>query len=163
MTSPGPSRKDMAIDLTSEGVRVVSLWPGVVATERINVAVQTDDWDKHVRLPRDNCESLKCTGRVVKALALDPINMKRTGSYQVMAELAEEYGFTDTNWQRPPSIRSLRFLLPTYGMSVEMRTKIPASLIPDWKLPFWVMAQGPPQPPCSSRRHSVGVFAMIVT
>jgi dehydrogenase/reductase SDR family member 1 len=139
--------KDMAVELHSEGICVVSLWPGVVATERTDVAVQSGDWDKYVGLPLDHCESPEFTGRAVKALALDPHNLKKSGSYQVVAELAEEYRFTDTNGRRPPSIRSLRFLLPTYAMSAEMRAKVPAALIPDWKLPFWVMSQGAPPPP----------------
>ncbi|CAN0484131.1 unnamed protein product, partial [Hapterophycus canaliculatus] len=32
----------------------------------------------------------------------------------VVAELAKEYGFTDVGGESPPSIRSLRFLLPPY-------------------------------------------------
>lgn len=138
--------KDMAVEVTSEQVCVVSLWPGVVATERTDLAVKSGDWDTYVKLPLDHCESPAFTGRAVRALALDPNNMNKSGSYQVVTELAEEYHFTDTNGRRPPSIRSLRFLLPTYGMTAEMRSKVPANLIPDWKLPFWVMAQGaPPQ------------------
>jgi dehydrogenase/reductase SDR family member 1 len=139
--------KDMAVELNPEGVCVVSLWPGVVATERTDLAVQSGDWDKYVGLPLDHCESPEFTGRAVRALALDPHNLNKSGSYQVVAELAEEYQFTDANGRRPPSIRSLRFLLPTYGMSAEMRSKVPANLIPDWKLPFWVMSQGAPPPP----------------
>jgi dehydrogenase/reductase SDR family member 1 len=139
--------KDMAVELASEDVCVVSLWPGVVATERTERAVRSGDWDRHVGLPLDHCESPRFTGRAVRAIALDRNNMKKSGSYQVVAELAEEYGFVDVNGQRPPSIRSLRFLLPTYGMTAELRSKVPARLIPDWKLPFWVMAGGAPPPP----------------
>lgn len=63
-----------------------------------------------------------------------------------MAELAKEYGFTDVGGESPPSIRSLRFLLPTYlfpkllpeGMAV------PVTSVPDWLLPMSVMANGKP-------------------
>jgi dehydrogenase/reductase SDR family member 1 len=147
--------KDMAVELRSEDVCVVSLWPGVVATERTDQAVRSGDWDRHVGLPLDHCESPQFTGRAVRAIALDRNNMKKSGSYQVVAELAQEYGFVDVNGERPPSIRSLRFLLPTYGMTAEMRSKVPARLIPDWKLPFWVMAGGaPPPPPLTKKAES---------
>jgi len=29
-------------------------------------------------------------------------------------------------------------------MDEAMRSKVPISLIPDWKLPFWIMANGKP-------------------
>lgn len=70
--------------------------------------------------------------------------MKKSGSVQVVAEAAEEYGFTDINGKRPPSIRGLKFLLPAYGLDEETREQVPEWLIPNWKLPFWVMAGGAP-------------------
>jgi dehydrogenase/reductase SDR family member 1 len=137
--------KDMAIELASEDICVVSLWPGVVDTERTQIAVETGDWDKYVGIPLDDAESPQFTGRAVVALAADPDNLQnKSGRYHVVAELAQEYGFTDITGKTPPSIRSLRFLLPSYAFDKEMRRKIPPSLIPDWKLPFWMMAQGRP-------------------
>jgi dehydrogenase/reductase SDR family protein 1 len=70
--------------------------------------------------------------------------MRKTGTYQVVAELSEEYNFFDVNGNRPPSIRSLRFLLPSYAFDQATRDMVPGWMIPDWKLPFWVMAQGQP-------------------
>lgn len=139
--------KDMAVELTPENIAVVSLWPGVVLTERTERAVQSGEWDTYVGLPLDQAETPAFTGRAVVALALDPDNLRKTQSGpHVVAELAEEYGFTDINGRTPPSIRSLRFLLPSYAFTDEWRQKIPPHLIPNWKLPFWVMAQGaPPQ------------------
>lgn len=136
--------KDMAVELVKEDVCVVSLWPGVVDTERTKISVATGDWDKYVGVPLDNAESPQLTGRAVVAIATDEANLKKTGTYQVVAELAAEYGFTDVNGKTPPSIRSLRFLLPSYAFDEAMREKIPPALIPDWKLPFFVMAQGRP-------------------
>ena len=108
------------------------------------MSVASGDWDMYVGVPLDNAESPQFSGRAVVALATDETNMKRSGTYQVVAELASEYGFTDVNGLTPPSIRSLRFLLPSYAFDKATRAKVPASLIPDWKLPFWVMAQGRP-------------------
>jgi dehydrogenase/reductase SDR family member 1 len=77
-------------------------------------------------------------------LATDPRNSVKSGTVQVVAELATEYGFTDVNVPPPPSIRSLRFLLYNYALDDAMRARIPASWIPDIKLPFWLLAQGRP-------------------
>lgn len=137
--------KDMAVELTPENIAVVSLWPGLVSTERTEISVANGDWDRYVRLPLDHAESPRFTGRAVVNIALDDKNLiAKSGTYQVVAELAQEYGFTDVDGTIPPSIRSLRFLVPTYGLNAEQRKQIPAALIPDWKLPFWIMAQGAP-------------------
>ena len=71
----------------------------------------------------------------------------KSGTFQVVAELAQEYGFTEEDGRQPPSIRSFKFLLPAYGMDKATREKIPNWLldkIPDLKLPFFIMAQGAP-------------------
>lgn len=136
--------RDMAVELRPEGVCVVSLWPGVVDTERTRIAVASGDWDRYVGVPLENAETPQFTGRAVAALAADPDNMSKTGTHQVVAELAQEYGFTDVSGRTPPSIRSLRFLLPGYAFDAETRERVPEWLIPDWKLPFWMMASGPP-------------------
>ena len=136
--------KDMAIELTEEDVCVVSLWPGVVNTERTQIAVDNGNWEKYVGVPLENAETPQFTGRAVVALATDSENMSKTGSYQVVAELADEYGFTDISGKTPPSIRSLKFLLPGYAFDDATREAVPDWLIPDLRLPFWMMGQGPP-------------------
>ena len=146
--------KDMAVELNSmssksqqQQVCVTSFWPGVVATERTLLSVESGDWNDFVGIPLDNAESPQLTGRAIVAVATDANNMVKTGTVQVVAELAQEYGFVDINGQQPPSIRSLRFLLPAYAMDETMRQRIPTSWIPDWKLPFWLMASGRPPAP----------------
>jgi dehydrogenase/reductase SDR family protein 1 len=136
--------KDMAVELTPEDICVVSFWPGVVDTERTQESVKKGDWEKYVGLPLDNAETPGFTGKAIIATATDPSNMRKTGTYQVVAELSEEYNFFDVNGNRPPSIRSLRFLLPSYAFDQATRDMVPGWMIPDWKLPFWVMAQGQP-------------------
>lgn len=140
--------KDMSIEFSTHDMdmTVVSLWPGVVNTERTIESVENGDWEKYVGLPLDMAESPQFTGKAVLALFNDPENHQKSGSYQVVAELAEEYDFVDINGLRPPSIRSLKFLLPTYGMDERTRERVGTNWIPDLKLPFWLMAQGkPPQ------------------
>ena len=136
--------KDMAVELLEEDICVLSLWPGVVNTERTQIAVENGTWEKYIKVPLENAESPQFTGRAVVALAKDGNNLRKTGTYQVVAELASEYGFTDITGLTPPSIRSLKFLLPGYAFDREMRERVPDWLIPDWKLPFWIMSQGPP-------------------
>lgn len=140
--------KDMAVELTPQNICVTSFWPGIVSTERTIASVESGDWEKHVGIPLENAESPQFTGRAIVAVATDGDNLqKKTGTFQVVAELAQEYGFTDINGRQPPSIRSLRFLLPSYAFDEQTREKIPQWMIPDWKLPFWVMAGGrPPKP-----------------
>jgi dehydrogenase/reductase SDR family member 1 len=136
--------KDMAVELAGHDISVVSLWPGVVDTERTQISVANGDWKKYVNIPLQLAESPRLTGRAIVALATDPRNMVKSGSVQVVAELATEYGFTDVSGMVPPSIRSLRFLLYNYALDDAMRARIPASWIPDIKLPFWLLAQGRP-------------------
>jgi dehydrogenase/reductase SDR family protein 1 len=137
--------KDMAVELTKENISVISLWPGVVMTERNRRSIDSGEWQKHIGLPLEHVESPALTGKVVVELALDGNNMQKTGTYQVVAELAHDYHITHADGMpTPPSIRSLQFLLPAYAMDENLRKRIPNWLIPDWKLPFWLMTLGRP-------------------
>jgi len=91
--------RDMARELRPFGVAAVSLWPGVVKTERLKLEPE--------RLPFDatHGESPQFTGRAIAALAGAPDLMAKSGQALVVAELAEEYGFTDVDGTRPQSLR----------------------------------------------------------
>ncbi|KAL3902811.1 MAG: hypothetical protein SGILL_010688, partial [Bacillariaceae sp.] len=118
--------KDMAVELGDE-ICVASFYPGLVMTERTERTRDSGDWDEFVQLPliEGLVESPQFTGQAIVALATDKENEKKTGQIQVVAELADEYGFDDiATGFRPPSIRSLRFLLPTYGLTEEQRKSI---------------------------------------
>jgi NAD(P)-dependent dehydrogenase (short-subunit alcohol dehydrogenase family) len=84
---------DMATELKSHGVTVVSLYPGLVRTELVMEAAQ---W-----LDLTNSESPEFIGRAVVALAGDPDVMRHTGRVLVAASLAKEYGFTDVDGKTP--------------------------------------------------------------
>src|SRR6266849_2676641 len=84
---------DMAIELQPHGVTVVSLYPGLVRTEKV---MESAAW-----LDLSNSESPEFIGRAVAALAGDPNVMRHTGSVLVAASLAVEYGFTDTDGKAP--------------------------------------------------------------
>ncbi|HEV8394043.1 MAG TPA: SDR family NAD(P)-dependent oxidoreductase [Vicinamibacterales bacterium] len=84
---------DMAVELKPHGVAVVSLYPGMVRTEKVMEAAQ---W-----LDLSNSESPEFIGRAVAALAGDPEVMRHTGQVLVAAAVARAYGFTDVDGKSP--------------------------------------------------------------
>jgi len=84
---------DMAVELRPHGVAVVSLYPGLVRTEKVMEAAA---W-----LDLTNSESPEFTGRAIAALAADPDVMRHSGQVLVAASVAIEYGFTDIDGKTP--------------------------------------------------------------
>jgi dehydrogenase/reductase SDR family member 1 len=84
---------DMATELKRYGVAVVSLYPGMVRTEKV---MESAPW-----LDLSNSESPEFVGRAVVALATDPDLLQHTGKVLVAADLATEYGFTDIDGTSP--------------------------------------------------------------
>jgi len=84
---------DMAVELRPYGVTVVSLYPGLVRTEKVMEAAASMDLT--------NSESPEFTGRAIAALAGDPDIIRHTGSVLVAASLAVEYGFKDIDGKSP--------------------------------------------------------------
>jgi dehydrogenase/reductase SDR family protein 1 len=84
---------DMAHELRAYDVAVVSLYPGLVRTEKVMEAAAF--------LDLSNSESPQFIGRAVAALASDPNIMQNTGRVLVAAALAREYGFTDIDGKQP--------------------------------------------------------------
>jgi len=101
---------DMHHELVSRGVAVVSIWPGLVRTEIVELgARRTDDGQAVLDLPGegtfdlDDAESPRFVGRGVVALASDPAVVAHSGRALTTIELAERYGFTDTDGRLPHS------------------------------------------------------------
>jgi dehydrogenase/reductase SDR family member 1 len=92
--------RDSARDLKPHGVAVVSLWPGIVRTERLLAG--------QFPYPTAVTESAELTGRAIVALASLPAEERaaRSGKAHVVAELAAELGFTDIDGSVPASLRS---------------------------------------------------------
>jgi len=84
---------DMAAELKPHGVAVISLYPGLVRTEKVMEAAQY--------LDLSNSESPDFVGRAIAALATDPDVLHYTGRVLVAAELAKKYGFTDIDGKTP--------------------------------------------------------------
>lgn len=94
---------DMAVDFRPWNVAVVSIWMGLLATERTLAAFAANPgaYDGLAA----TAESPEFTGRVIDALARDPKLMDRTGRVLIGAEIAQELGVEDTRGQQPPSHR----------------------------------------------------------
>jgi len=95
-----------AADFKPFGVAAVSLWPGVVATERV---VQIAEQLPSLKERLSEFETQDFSGLVIQGLYQDPSLMTLTGKTLIAAELAAKYGIKDTNGNRPISYRG------TYG------------------------------------------------
>jgi NAD(P)-dependent dehydrogenase (short-subunit alcohol dehydrogenase family) len=102
---------DMAHELESHGVAVVSVWPGLVRTEIVELgARRTDDGRAVLDLPGEgtfdlaDAETPRFVGRGVVALAADPAVLTRSGAPVTAAALAEAYGFTDVDGRLPHTV-----------------------------------------------------------
>lgn len=84
---------DMSRELRDYNVAVVSLYPGLVRTEKVMEAA--------AYLDMSNSESPQFIGRAVAALAAVPDVIRRSGHVVIAAALAQEFGFTDIDGKRP--------------------------------------------------------------
>lgn len=84
---------DMAHELREYDVAAVSLYPGLVRTEKVMEAAAF--------LDLSNSESPQFIGRAIVALASDSNIMHKSGQVFVAASLAQEYGFTDIDGKQP--------------------------------------------------------------
>jgi dehydrogenase/reductase SDR family protein 1 len=84
---------DMAHELRDYEVAAVSLYPGLVRTEKVMEAA--------AMLDLTNSESPRFVGRAVRVLAADTRIMEKSGRILVAAQLAEEYDFDDIDGKKP--------------------------------------------------------------
>lgn len=98
---------DMAHELAKRSIAVVSVWPGIVNTELLQMIPPGADGRRVLSLPGegefdlDQAESPRFAGRAVAAVAADAERMKWSGRAVYVAELAERYGFTDIDGRVP--------------------------------------------------------------
>ncbi|MCX2976660.1 SDR family NAD(P)-dependent oxidoreductase [Candidatus Marimicrobium litorale] len=107
---------DMAVDFRPFNVAVVSVWMGLLLTER-SLRVFEADPDKYADLMA-TAETPAFTGRIIDALALDPQRMDKSGQVWIGAELAQEYGITDMSGETPPSHRAFFGPPTTFGDAI---------------------------------------------
>ncbi len=83
--------QDMALELKDYDVVALSLRPSSVKTEFILDSVASGALD----IDLDTAQSPRFSGRCVAALAMDPDLMEKSGGVFMVADLAQEYRFTD--------------------------------------------------------------------
>ena len=84
---------DLAVELRPHGVSAVSLWPGLVQTERLLAS----GIEEVAGFKIADGETPEFVGRVVLGLVDDPLLPERSGHSFVGAELAVEYGVTEAD------------------------------------------------------------------
>jgi NAD(P)-dependent dehydrogenase (short-subunit alcohol dehydrogenase family) len=94
---------DMAVDFAGTGVSTVSIWMGILLTERLRRAF--GDNAEALAGFAANAETPQFTGRLIDALFRDPEVATLSGHTVIAAELADRYGLTDEGGRRPPSHR----------------------------------------------------------
>lgn len=109
---------DMAVDLRPHGVAVVSLWMGLLDTERTAWAMNDPETARKYAPLRERMESPQFTGRVIDALSRDAQLLERSGRVWIGAELAREYGVTDVDGRQPPSFRHTLGEPPRYSSTI---------------------------------------------
>lgn len=107
---------DMAVDFRPFGVTVVSIWMGLVRTERTtrSMAATPEQFDYSGSLS----ESPEFTGRVIAALDRSLDKLQRSGQILVGAELGAELGVLDVDGTQPGSRRALLGEPPIYSSVV---------------------------------------------
>ena len=143
---------DMSLQLAKHNIDSLSLYPGVVRTEGNVEMDKRGEWDAASGgLDLSVGESPRFTGRAVaQLLANQDLTKERSGTVVVVAELAKELGFTDLDGRMPPSIRSLKFILPSFvfpQIEKESGSAVPRWIsenVPDYLLPWSVFSGGPP-------------------
>ncbi|MCU1601953.1 MAG: family NAD(P)-dependent oxidoreductase [Frankiales bacterium] len=99
---------DMAHELRDHGVAAISVWPGLVKTELVMFGAKTDeaggqylDLGGEGKFDLGQAETPRFVGRGVAALAGDENVIAKTGRAVRIADLADEYGFTDLDGSVP--------------------------------------------------------------
>eukprot|EP01038_Epipyxis_sp_PR26KG_P004652 gene4652-6536_t len=167
--------RDMSFELKKHNIACLSIYPGVVRTERMAGILDSNEWFEKTGLltPSIFIESPLLTGLVISKLYQNDDNNleKLSGKVVVTAELAKSFQISDPKSNIiPPSIRSLKFLFPSLLLGnikktifnnnnnnniinnndnnnniFEFLEKLIIFLSPDILLPMFVMQGGPPK------------------
>jgi NAD(P)-dependent dehydrogenase (short-subunit alcohol dehydrogenase family) len=97
--------KDMAVDFKPYNVAAVSIWMGMLKTDRTK-RVMDGDPAKYAGF-WDIAETPEFTGKVIAALYRDPKRAEKSGQVHIGAELALAYGIRDEGDKQPPSHREM--------------------------------------------------------
>ena len=95
---------DMAHDFRPHHVAVVSIWMGLLLTERTKAVFEAEP-EMYADMAA-TAETPEFTGRIIDALARDPDLLDKSGKVWIGAELAQHYGVTESDNSQPPSHRT---------------------------------------------------------
>jgi NAD(P)-dependent dehydrogenase (short-subunit alcohol dehydrogenase family) len=96
---------DMAVDFRDTNVATVSIWMGILLTEKLRAAFVGQP--EVLANTAEHAETPEFTGYLIDALFGDADLAGLSGRTLIGAELAERYGITDEDGRRPPSHRHL--------------------------------------------------------
>ena len=96
---------DMAVDFRGTGVCTISIWMGILLTEKLRRAF--DGHPDALAKTAEHAETPEFTGHLINALYRDPNLADLSGHTVIGAELAERYGVTDEAGRQPPSHRDM--------------------------------------------------------
>jgi NAD(P)-dependent dehydrogenase (short-subunit alcohol dehydrogenase family) len=83
----------MAYELKDQNISVITVYPGLVRTESVMKSAEFFDMS--------NTESPEFIGLAVAAFASDPDVKRKSGTIQIAAQVALDYGFTDIDGNQP--------------------------------------------------------------
>lgn len=107
---------DMAVDFKPFNVAVLSIWMGLLLTERTKAVFEAEP-EMYQDLAA-TAEHPEFTGRVIHALFNDSALMDKSGKVFIGAELGEEYAIKDINGKAPISHRAFFGETTTFGDAV---------------------------------------------
>ncbi|BBY18279.1 SDR family NAD(P)-dependent oxidoreductase [Mycolicibacterium litorale] len=96
---------DMAVDFRDTPVHTVSIWMGILLTEKMRSAF--DGNPEGLTAMAEHAETPEFTGRVIDALYRDPAREALSGHTVIGAEMAVRYGITDEGGRQPGSHRDM--------------------------------------------------------
>jgi NAD(P)-dependent dehydrogenase (short-subunit alcohol dehydrogenase family) len=96
---------DMAVDFRGTPVHTVSVWMGILLTEKMRGAFDGDP--DGLAAMAQHAETPEFTGRVIDAFYRDPARETLSGHTVIGAELAVRYGITDEGGRQPTSHRDV--------------------------------------------------------
>ncbi|MGB0972176.1 MAG: short-chain dehydrogenase, partial [Mycobacterium sp.] len=96
---------DMAVDFRGTTVSTVSIWLGILLTDKLRSAFE----GKPEALAgfAEHAETPEFTGHLIDALYNDPGLADISGQTLIGAELGQQYGITDEGGRTPPSHREM--------------------------------------------------------
>lgn len=107
--------RDMAVDLTEINAASVSIWMGMLRTDRTKAAMEAEP-EKYAGF-WEIAETPEFTGHLIEKLYNDPNRTDRSGEVYIAAELAQEYGLSDEG-RTPPSMREMMGGPPAHSPTI---------------------------------------------